>query len=78
MKILKNKRLLFFIVVGLVAYVSYANNLLAFFLPQKTITNGINDSSKVINVTVENFKPKEVKYDTQEAKFYKEKLNKIH
>ena len=73
---LKNKQLLCFIVVGLIVYLVYTNNLLSVFFSKKTSTTKSTDD-KVINVSIENFQPKPVKFETKESKFYKTKLDKI-
>ena len=72
MKILKNKQLMCFIVVGLIVYLVYTNDLLSLIIPSKSVS-----TDKVINVTVENFQPKSVSYDTKESNFYKAKLDKV-
>lgn len=70
MKLMKNQKLMFFLVIGVLIYVVYTNNLLALLIPT-------NSNEKEINITVENFKPSPVKYETKEAKFYKAQLDKI-
>ena len=68
MKMLKNPKLMFFIVVGVVIYVVYTNNLLSLLIPKK---------DKVTDITVENFKPSPVRYETKEANFYEAQLNAV-
>ena len=69
----KNKQLMCFVVVGVIVYLIYTNDLLPLFLPNFQPRQ--HDDEKIISV--ENFEPKSVTYDTQEAKFYDAQLKKV-
>lgn len=93
-KLLKNHRLIGFVIVGVIIYIIYTNNLLSVLFPIKNDDDedhddddddhddddhddDDDDDKKVLNITVENFEPKQVKYDTKEAKFNEAQLTKV-